>query len=237
MRYIVALALLGIGITALGQDGTTYGVFPTIDHSGDLSDRWSYNVYLFDAIKLGDDGGTSATIRNGSFYAYVEGGLSFKPVKPLALTMAYVHERQFPFQEGERIEHRIFQQLTYKLRAERCEAKFRARFDERWIHYAEGGSTTFSHRLRLLAGLKYPTDTRTYLTGYFEGFLTSSNNFSYDEMWSNVQVGFKLGECNAVEIGPLFIDWRMPDGWLGQRYLQFTWVSHVDWRKARQPQP
>ncbi|MBS1569896.1 MAG: DUF2490 domain-containing protein [Bacteroidetes bacterium] len=189
MRWITVWPLQGIALAAWAQEGTLYGAFPTIDHSGDLSDRWSYNAYLFDAIKLGDDGGTSTAIGNGSFYPYAEGGISYKPVKPLSLTMAYMHERQFSFQEGERIEHRIFQQLTYKLRADRYEMKFRARFDERWIHFAEGGSTTFSHRLRLLAGLKYPADARTYFTGYFEGFLTSSNDFSYDEMWSTVPGG------------------------------------------------
>jgi hypothetical protein len=40
-----------------------------------------------------------------------------------------------------------------------------------------------------------------------------------------MQAGLKLGEHNAIEAGLLYIDWRMPYGWMHQYYLQVTWVS------------
>lgn len=62
--------------------------------------------------------------------------------------------------------------------------KLRARFDERWIRTFDADKAVFAHRLRPLAGLKYPNDTKAYITGYFEGFFTRSNAVSYDGTWA-----------------------------------------------------
>lgn len=226
MRAVPVLFAMLLHAVATGQNTSLFGLFPTIDHSGDLSKRWSYNLYLFDAIKTGDDGGEGASIANGSFYAYMELGGTYKLAERWFGTMAYVHEQQSPFEPTARIEHRLFQQLTFKGPRERWDAKLRLRFDERWIRAYDASSGSFSSRLRLLGGLKWPNDTRTYFTGYFEGFLTSTSDLSYDETWATAQIGIKLGEHHAVEAGGLFIDWRMPYGWMHQRYLQLSWVSH-----------
>ncbi len=237
MRCLAALGLLLIGHASVAQDAVTYGLFPTIDHSGDLSERWSYNIYLFDAIKTGDDGSVNATVPNGNFYAYTELGGTYKLAERWYGTASYVHERQFPFEPTERVENRLFQQLTFKGPQGRTDAKLRLRFDERLIRTYDASTAQFSSRLRLLGGLKYPNDTRTYLTGYFEGFLTTSTGPSYDETWATVHVGFKLGEHHSLELGPLFIDWRMPYGWMHQRYLQLTWVSSLTFNKGNSTKP
>jgi hypothetical protein len=232
MRCLATLGCLMIGLTSNAQNATTYGLFPTIDHSADLSARSSYNIYLFDAIKTGDDGSANATVPNGNFYAYAELGGTYKLAKRWYATASYVHERQFPFEPNERIENRLFQQVTFKGPQGRFDAKLRLRFDERWIRTYDADASTFSSRLRLLGGLTWPNDKRTYLTGYFEGFLTTSGDLSYDETWATMQAGLKLGEHNAIEAGLLYIDWRMPYGWMHQYYLQVTWVSKVAWNKA-----
>jgi hypothetical protein len=232
MRCLATLGGLMIGLTSNAQNAATYGLFPTIDHSADLSARWSYNIYLFDAIKTGDDGSANATVPNGNFYAYAELGGTYKLAKRWYATASYVHERQSPFEPNERIENRLFQQITFKGPQGRFDAKLRLRFDERWIRTYDADASTFSSRLRLLGGLTWPNDKRTYLTGYFEGFLTTSGDLSYDETWATMQAGLKLGEHNAIEAGLLYIDWRMPYGWMHQYYLQVTWVSKVAWKKA-----
>lgn len=226
MRTMPVLLAMLLHAAATGQNASLFGLFPTIDHIGDLTKRWSYNLYLFDAIKTGDDGNERASIANGSFYAYAELGGTYKLAERWYGTMAYVHEQQFPFEPTARIEHRLFQQLTFKGQRERWDAKLRLRFDERWIRAYDESSSSFSSRLRLLGGLKWPNDTRTYLTGYFEGFLTTTGDLSYDETWATAQAGVKLGERHAIEAGLLYIDWRMPYGWLHQYFLQVTWVSH-----------
>lgn len=226
MQHWTLILLLLLARPLAAQHSALVGLFPTVDHSGDLSERWSYNVYLFDAIKTGDNGTESAFVPNGSFYAYAELGATYKLAQRWYGTMAYVHEQQFPFEPTARIEHRLFQQLTLKGPRERVDAKFRLRFDERWIRTFDASSSTFSSRLRLLGGLKWPNDARTYFTGSFEGFLTTNAELSYDETWATAQGGYKLGEYHAIEAGLLYINWRMAYGWLHQYFLQVTWVSH-----------
>ncbi|MFN3874979.1 MAG: DUF2490 domain-containing protein [Flavobacteriales bacterium] len=228
MRPLLALPLLVALRSAFAQNAITYGLFPTIDHSGDLGRRWSYNIYLFDAIKAGDDGSVNATVPNGDFYAYAELGGTCALSKRWFATASYVHEQQFPFEPHARVENRLFQQLTFKGPKERLDARLRLRFDERWIRAHDADASAFSSRLRLLGGLTWPNDERAYLTGYCEGFVTTSGDLSYDETWATAQVGWKLGEHHAIEAGALFIDWRMPYGWMHQRYLQVSWVSHID---------
>jgi hypothetical protein len=225
LRQAYLIVALHFGLTSLAQDAAVHGLFPTIDHSGELSKRWSYNLYLFDAIVTGDDGSESATIPTGSFYAYAELGGTYQLAERWSATAAYVHEQQFPFDPTARIEHRLFQQLTFKGPKERFDGKLRLRFDVRWIRPYDADASTFSSRLRLLGGVKWPNDRSSYLTGYFEGFLTTSGVLSYDETWATAQAGWKLGEHHAIEAGLLYIDWRMPYGWLHQYYLQLTWIS------------
>lgn len=232
MRVVPLLVAMLLHAVAIGQDASLSGLFPTIDHSGDLSKRWSYDLYLFDALKTGDDGTEGASIPSGSFYAYAELGGTYKLAERWYGTAAYVHEQQFPFESTARIEHRLFQQITFKGPRERWDAKLRLRFDERWIRAHDADASIFSSRLRLLGGLKWPNDSRAYFTGYFEGFLTTTGDLSYDETWATAQGGYKLGEHNAIEAGLLYIDWRMPYGWLHQYYLQVTWVSRLSLRRT-----
>lgn len=225
MRQALATIALLFCVAAFAQEAALHGLFPTIDHSGELSKRWSYNLYLFDAVVTGDDGSENATIPTGSFYAYAEVGGTYELAERWSATAAYVHEQQFPFEPNARIEHRLFQQLTFKGPKERFDGKLRLRFDERWIRGFDADASTFSSRLRLLGGVKWPNDTRSYITGYFEGFLTTTGDLSYDETWATAQTGWKLGDHHAIEAGLLYIDWRMPYGWLHQYYLQLTWIS------------
>jgi hypothetical protein len=220
------LALFGVSLVGSAQNLNAFGLFPTADHSGDLSERFGYNIYLFDAITLGDD--ANGALTTGSFYLYGEVGISFKLTTRWSVTASYVHERQNPFREDYRVENRAFQQLTYKHPFPRSEWKHRLRFDERFIRYRTTGNADFSGRLRYLMGVKWPTDARAYFMGYVEPFFNTSNAFTYEENWSAAQLGYKLNDRHGIEAGLLLVNWKMPYGWLNQWYLQATWVSHLD---------
>ena len=215
-----------------GQKVNYYGVFPTIDHSGSLNEKWSYNVYLFDAIKP-----YTHTINNEvtdearSFYAYGELGLSYALNKQLSITGAYVHERQNVFKEYYRTENRLFQQLTLKTPINNGVMKQRLRFDERFIQNKTTGKAPLTHRLRyLLCGTIPISDTKLYAMGYSEFFFNTSNAFKYEENWSALQLGIHLNDVHSIEAGLLNVNWiyNSSNDWLHQYYLQATWVSHLD---------
>lgn len=228
MRSFLCVLLL-LPFIASAQNVNSFGLFPTIDHSGDLSEKFSYNVYLFDAITLGDD--SNGALPTGSFYLYGEAGLSYKLTSRWSVTASYVHEGQNPFRDEYRVENRAFQQLTYKHSFPRLEWKHRLRFDERFIQDRTTGETNFSGRLRYLMGVKWPTDTRAYFMGYVEPFFNTSQDFTYEENWSAAQFGYKFNDTHGIEAGLLLVNWKMPYGWLNQWYFQATWVSHIDLRK------
>ena len=229
MRRAALLLTLAIAAMVSHAQNTNYfGLFPTIDHSGDISKKFSYNAYLFDAIKL--DGSDDATLPadGSSFYIYGELGLSYQLTPRLSATAAYVHERQHPFTDSYRTENRLFQQLTLKLPIGKSELKQRLRFDERFIQDRVTGDAPLTTRLRYLIGVKYPANTKVYFTGYTEAFFNTSNDFTYEENWAALQGGLKLNDANAIEAGLLLVNWKLSEGWLNQYYLQLTWVSHID---------
>jgi len=218
---------------ALAQNTTIAGLFPTIDHSGELSNRFSYNSYLFGAIKpYSSTEGSARTL-----YLYAENGLSYKITDKLSFTNSYVYERQQPFENNARNEHRLFQQLTLKLPVKKFSLKQRLRFDERFIQNSQNNSFDFSHRLRYLLGGTYEFNDTGYLMTYMEFFFntTKGAKFKYNENWSALQIGYNINKNNAIEFGYLFVGWinDSQNNWFNQHYLQTTWVSKLNFNKHK----
>ncbi|MDZ7878791.1 MAG: DUF2490 domain-containing protein [Saprospiraceae bacterium] len=225
---------LAISIAGNAQNVNYFGWFPTLDLSGKIANRWSYNVYLFDAVKPYNSTENAQTDKARSFYVYGETGLSYQLTDNLSVTAAYVHERQNPFLDNYRTENRLFQQMTLKLPVGKSELKQRLRFDERFVQNRATGATPFTHRLRYLLGIKKPfADNKMYLMAYSEAFFNSSKSFKFDENWSALQLGFRLNDKNSIEAGLLFVGWinNAANDWLNQYYLQTTWVAQLDFPK------
>lgn len=213
------------------------GIFPTIDHSGELNKRWSYNSYLFGAMKPYQS--TEGNAR--PLYLYGELGLSYLLADNLWLTGSYVYERQQPFEIKPRNEHRLFQQLTYKIPMHRLSIKQRLRFDERFIENISINQFEFSHRIRYLLGATYDLSNNFYLTSYTEFFIntTSGENFQFNENWSAFQLGYNINQNNSIECGYLFVGWiyNKQTDWFNQHYLQITWVSKLNFTENNEQKP
>jgi hypothetical protein len=236
LNQLITFLCFVIGSSVNAQNVNYYGLFPTIDHSADFSSRFSYNVYIFDAIKPYQNSINSITDEARSLYFYTEGGLSYAITKQLTFTASYVYERQNPFKDYYRNENRAFQQLTLKLPVGRFELKQRLRFDERFIQNKITGESPMTHRLRYLLGIKYPfKNEKMYFFAYIEAFFNTTPNASYlfNENWSAAQLGFKLNSWSNLETGLLYVGWinNVQKDWLNQFYLQITWASHFAFSK------
>ncbi len=236
MKHLLILgfwvATLGGLYEANGQNTSYLGWFPTLDLSGRVADRWNYNLYLFDAIKLYSNDLNGVRDDARSFFIYGEAGISYQFTDRLSATVAYVHERQNPFRDDYRIENRFFQQLTLQLPVgEKSILKQRLRFDERFIGNRLTNETPFTHRLRYLIGFKhFLIQDHLYMIGYSEFFFNTSNRFKFDENWSALQLGIPLNPWNSIEVGLLFVGWikNAQNDWLNQYYFQTTWVWQLD---------
>lgn len=52
LKWIVSIVIILICRAVNGQNVNHFGVFPVIDHSGQLSDKWNYSLYYFGAFNL-----------------------------------------------------------------------------------------------------------------------------------------------------------------------------------------
>lgn len=234
VRFFPAMLLIFFSFNcSFAQNVSIGGIFPTIDHSGELSKRWSYNSYLFAAIKPYRSNEGNAR----PLYLYGEFGLSYLLADNLWLTGSYVYERQQPFETNARNEHRLFQQITFKLPLNRFNIKQRLRFDERFIENISTDQFEFSHRLRYLLGATYDLSDEFYLMSYTEFFFntTSGANFQFNENWSAFQLGYKFNKNNSIEFGYLFVGWiyNNQNNWFNQHYLQTTWVNKLNFNKHK----
>jgi hypothetical protein len=236
MKFMLLLCVIISNLHLSAQNINYFGLFPTIDHGGKLSNRWSYNVYLFDAIKPYTSTENSFRDESRSFYIYGEGGISYQLTPKLSITGAYVFERQNPFKDYWRNEHRAFQQLTYKTQVGKGEGKLRLRFDERFKRLFFEDKASFSHRARALAGYKRKIlNDKYYLMMYSEFFFNTtegSSNF-FEENWSACQLGIPINDWSSLEVGPLYVGWinNAQKDWLHQFYLQITWATSLDFSK------
>ena len=217
------------------QNINTIGIFPTIDHSGQLSTRWSYYAYLFSAINLNSqENRINEMYSSRVLYAYLETGITYKMNKQVYLTASYVHEQQ-NLLPNTRQENRLFQQITWKLPVNKFELKQRLRFDERFIQDPVTKETPFTSRVRYLVGLSSSISDRWYWFGYSEFFFNTSKNtdFKFSENWTALQLGYKLNTIHSLEFGLLYIGWiyNNDNNWLNQYYLQTTWVSRINLQK------
>lgn len=233
---IISFLLAFLLSTAIQAQNTSYvGMFPTIDHSADLSSKFGYNVYIFDAIKPYSNNINGFKDEARSFYFYTEAGLSYNITKYLSFTASYVYERQNTFNSYYRNENRLFQQLTLKLPIKDAVLKQRLRFDERFIQNRATGETPFTHRLRYLLGYKLPLNDNLYTFAYNEFFFntTKGAGFEFNENWSALQMGYVFNKRHGIEAGLLYVGWinNFQKDWLNQYYLQVTWVSHFDFKK------
>lgn len=229
-------------VVALGQNVNHLGFFPTIDHSGALSDKWSYGVYYFNAFNVVNGKVEGKADSPGYFIFYAEQSLSYRLSQNISVTGSYVYERLNPTKTNFRNENRIYFQTIYKPKINRIELKFRGRYDARFIKDRETGERPYTSRVRALIGFSSPIgkSNKYYFSAYNEWFFNTFKEASvvYGEIWAYAGIGIKTNKLGSFEAGPLYIAWVTNEERDLQNfyYLQLTWITHLDFRKNKQPQ-
>lgn len=236
VRKILPFLAFCFWLNGYGQNINHSGLFPTIDHSGDLTNRLSYGLYYFGAFNLNNP----TTGEKPNFFAfYSEQSLSYKLTSSLSATGSYVYERQHPIASNYRNENRYYLQLTHNAHLGKVDIKNRLRFDGRYIQDRVTEARPFTNRLRYLIGAKLPLSGNYYLIGYNEVFFNTFKKPTavYGENWAYAGVGRKFNGLGTFELGPLYIFWvnNSKRDLTNFYYLQLTWITHLDWRKQDKP--
>lgn len=241
MKGLLVASALFMVMKSEAQNINHFGLFPTIDHSGRLSEKWSYSLYYFDAFNLVNDKVNGKPDNSGYFIFYAEQAISYQVTKSLSLTGSYVYERQHPVdKDNYRNENRFYFQATLKTPLKKVQLRNRLRFDARFIQDNVTGDRPFTSRIRYLLGVTVPLSqesNRFYFNAYNEMFFNTYQNpvAVYAENWAYAGIGLKTKSAGSWEAGPLYIFWVNNSARDLQNfyYLQLTWITHLDFRKNK----
>jgi Protein of unknown function (DUF2490) len=222
------------------QNSQSFGLFPTIDHSGTISDKFDYSLYYFGAFNLSNSeiNGVKEDANFTAFYA--EQALTYNVNSKISFTGSYVYERQRPLNDNYRNENRFYLQSTFKHNLGKFKVKHRLRYDGRFIENKLTNKSPFTSRARYLIGATIPLNKENdkfYLSLYNEFFFNLNKNAEvvYDENWANASLGYKLNSNNSFEVGLLNISGitNKERDISNFDYLQLTWINHLDFRKKK----
>jgi hypothetical protein len=239
MRQLLVICIvLAIAFRTSAQSYHIGGAIPTIDHSGILSDRWSYSLYYFGAFNMlnPEFAGKRELPYFGAFYA--ENAVNYAVSDNLSLSGSYVYERQNVFKKTYRNEHRFYTQATYKWKSGSMGYKLRLRYDGRFIENRVTQQWPYTSRVRFLAGLgkDLGSSGKWYAAAYQEFFFDTYAKAPvvYAENWAFAGLGYRFHKSQSLEFGPLYIFWvnNARYNLTNFYYLQLTWVSSWSVRKS-----
>lgn len=105
--------------------------------------------------------------------------------------------------EGEKnsIEHRIYEELSYKTSLGKFDLDHRYRLEHRFLNIPNSGNDT-QHRVRYLLRVTYPLDENWFLTAYDEVFLNLQEPiFGQNRLYA--ALGYKFSKNISTQIGYL----------------------------------
>ena len=109
------------------------GLFPSIDHSGDINNKLSYGTYYLGAFPLINFNKPNICKDANFLFFYLEQSLSYKLTDKLSMTGSYDYLRFKPVYNDYINENRFYVQAKYKYLIKKFKLTQRLRFEGRFI--------------------------------------------------------------------------------------------------------
>ena len=230
MKLIFLFLFAFYSFISTSQNTNVVGFFPTIDHSGSLTNKLEYGIYYFGAFPFFNL--TSQKINNSEKFKliYLEHSLTYNFTKNLYFTGSYLFQKENVLGSNYVNENRFYGQLRYKQIFPLITLSHRLRYDARFIENRITNQHPFTGRIRYLIGLEKSLSQNLYFSAYEELFFSTSKNVNpiYNENWAYTGIGKKISENNKIEMGILYVSWNLGyQSWLNQFYGQITWINHL----------
>ena len=149
------------------------GLFPTVDHSADITDKLGYSIYYFGAFPLMNISKPDISKDFNFLLFYSEQALTYNLNKKLSFTGSYVYQRANVIYNDYVNENRFYLQAAYKHSIQNFNLKHRFRFDGRFIQNRLSNTAPFTHRVRYFIALDLPLKRITlifhFMRNYFLG--------------------------------------------------------------------
>jgi len=236
MKFVLNILVICSFYSVQAQSINVAGIFPTIDHSGTITNKLDYGIYYFAALPLVNLKNPNLSKDNYFHLLYLEQALTYKKSENLSFTASYLYQRENVSYSNYVNENRIYLQAKFKQNFTKFKLTHRFRFDGRFVQNRITSKSPFTSRVRYLIGFDKDLSDKYYLTLYEEAFFSTVNKAApvYNENWAYLGLGKKLNVNNKIELGILHVTWNIGEkNWFNQYYLQFTWINHINFKKEQ----
>lgn len=192
-----------INVQSTAQDLNFRGVAPSVSVTAALKNNLDINFLTVSKIRLGNYTVKETNYTNQVLEIYSQLLLSYKINKYWQLGGGYGFQRNNPFNDNWRNEHRLVQQLTYNNANKKLRFYNRLRFEERWFSYPNAPSA-FGTRARYQFGFirKLKGDNVYWQINNETYAITSGPRNSFiSENWVYSGIGFPIKSFGHLETG------------------------------------
>lgn len=206
MQFSLKILLVSIFIPCIkkadAQNLNFPGLSPSISVSTALNPKFYINVLATSKIRIGE------TIIKEKKYSpqileiYTQALLAYQLNKRWLLAMGYGFQRNNPFLDNWRNEHRLVQQVNYVIHIKHSMLYNRLRFEERWFSFPNSSNESGT-RARYQIGFATPLSSNIYWQVNEEAYVIPSTyrNAFFSENWIYSGVGLKTKSFGSLEVG------------------------------------
>lgn len=200
--FLCSLLSFLFGLKVAAQDQNFPGVSPSLSFTASLNSKFDVNVLATSKIRLGEK-----TIKD-EIYApqvleiYSQALATYAINRHWHIGAGYGFQRNNPFLNNWRNEHRLVQQAQYVTHFSRSMLYNRFRFEERWFSFPNAVNE-FATRVRYQAGFATELSKNAYWQINEEAYFIPSayRNALFSENWFYSGIGFKLNPIGNIETG------------------------------------
>lgn len=185
------------------QDLNFNGASPSVSITAAVKNKSTINFLAVSKIRLGNYNVKGTNYSNEILEIYSQLLYSYKPNKHWQLGTGYGFQRNNPFADNWRNEHRLVQQVSFILPGKSLQFYNRFRFEERWFNYPTAPSA-FGTRARYQAGLikKFKAkDVYWQINNELYAITSGPKNSFLSENWIYSGIGFPVKSLGHWETG------------------------------------
>jgi hypothetical protein len=186
----------------LAQNRNFSGIASSLSVSDELNKKLDLNILATSKSRLGNKKIKGVFYSPQTIDIYAQALVSYKIDKHWRLGAGYGFQRNNPFLDNWRNEHRLVQQVNYFLRIKPWMFYSRLRVEERWFSFPNSPQR-FSTRIRCQTGFAVPFSEDLYWQLYEEAYFSPSRYTAalFSENWAYTGIGIGTKSVGHFEAG------------------------------------
>jgi uncharacterized protein DUF2490 len=199
---ILFLLILASCIKAHAQNVNFPGISPSASVRSALNSKIDINFLATSKIRFGERTIKEETYLSQILEIYAQALLNYSLNKNWHIGIGYGFQRNNPFLDNWRNEHRFVQQAIYVMHLKHSMLYNRLRFEERVFSFPKSAHQ-FGARIRYQLGFATPLTSRIYWQINEEAYVIPSSyrNAFFSENWIYSGIGFKAKYFGSFETG------------------------------------